>query len=99
MSFLAQFPPLVNDARADSLDKIKEGIVKGVLAETGLPSLNSIITGNGSVESLNHYRFTGGKSKKDTPASDSLLEIPRGDVPATAQMSGVARYLASQKKK
>ncbi len=86
-------PKVIDDARTerDPFHKIQEGIVKGVLAETGLPKISNVIQGDG--KSMRESAMSG--KGKATPTE----EVPKTDRMRTKQESGGARYIGSQKKK
>ena len=85
-------PNVIHDARKgnESEAKIQEGVVQGVLRETGLPSLANVVQGVGKSP------FPGNDGRSTQAA---LLPMSASDRQATPQKLGSVRYAATQTKK
>jgi len=87
--------PVIKDARTgkESEEKIQEGIVQGVLRETGLPPLSQVIQGVGKSVFPNP-----GESAGDKGAKPAVFKQPASEHQKTPQKLGTMRYMGSQKK-
>ena len=88
--------PVIHDARKgnESESNIQEGVVQGVLRDTGLPSLSHVIQGVGKSVFPNP-----GASAGDNGTKPSVFKQPASEHQATPQKLGTMRYMASQVKK